>query len=619
MVAHVKKLLPRKLAASVLLLVITVSFISTVPSGFTHAGAAAANAVASADLAAGELNDLLPLVGGALASAGQDDWSAAAGHVADANKLWKQLAVKSTGLSADVESAFAHADKALKAASEEPKEAKDALSTLTKAINRYVKSTAAPAPDTAALNGKEAAVGLLPTAEQLLADIQAGEWSKANAAYKGINDSWPPIEQAIRTDNTTVYGKLETAMSMIRIALQAEPPRAEQAEKETLSFIAVIQDYKDGKLNAQNDESATSKLTIADLIVILDKASKDIASSHLEEANGQMNAFIATWPAVEGQVQIRGADIYSKIEIKMTDVSKYLLASPPAPDKAEAVVASMRELLAPLVTDKKYTAWDAGMILFREGLEAILVLAALLAYLKRTGNQAKSVWVWSGVWTGLGLSVVLAIVLTTVIAQASAGSAREAMEGITGLASVLLMLTVGNWLHNKSNMRAWNSYIDGKMGSAIARGSLWSLFIVSGLAILREGAETTIFYVGMSSSIAVSDMIIGIAVTFIVLLALGFAIIRFSAKLPIRPFFLTASALIYYLVIRFLGESIHSLQVAAWLPAHSSEHLPSIRFLGAYPTWETALPQLLFIVFIIGRVLWVQLGKTAGVQKPATE
>ncbi|MFF2093807.1 FTR1 family protein [Paenibacillus sp. NPDC058174] len=616
MVAHIKRLLPRKLAAFSLLLVLLFSAFSAV---LPHEGAVNANAAVSSDSASGDLNDLLPLVGGALASAGQSDWSAAAGHVADANTLWKQLAVKSTSLSADVESAFAHADKALKAASEQPKEAKEALSALTKAINSYVKSTAASAPGTAAVDGKEAAAGLLPTAEQLLADIQAGDWSKANAAYKLINDSWPPIEQAIRTDNTTVYGKLETAMSMIRIALQAEPPRAGQAETEIASFIAIVRDYKDGKLNVQNDEAATSKLTIADLIAILDKVSKDIASSHLEEANGQMNAFISTWPAVEGQVQVRGADIYSKIEIKMTDVSKYLLASPPAPDKAEAVVASMRELLAPLVSDQKYTAWDAGMILFREGLEAILVLAALLAYLKRTGNQAKSVWVWSGVWTGLALSVVLAIVLTTVIAEATAGSAREAMEGITGLASVLLMLTVGNWLHNKSNMRAWNSYIDGKMGSAIARGSLWSLFIVSGLAILREGAETTIFYVGMSSSIAVSDMIIGIAVTFIVLLALGFAIIRFSTKLPIRPFFMAASALIYYLVIRFLGESIHSLQVAAWLPAHSSEYLPSIRFLGAYPTWETALPQLIFLLFIIGRILWVQLGKTAGVQKPATE
>ncbi|MUT68439.1 FTR1 family protein [Paenibacillus sp. NEAU-GSW1] len=600
----------RRLAGLLLLLMLVISMLS---AGLSQVPAAAAS---SAQNEKAELDQLLPTVGGALAAAGQSDWESAAKHVNDANALWKELDKKPSSLAADVDSSFAHAVKTLANVEKEPGEAKAALTALTKAINSFVKSETAA--EKAELSGKEAAASLLPNAEQLLAHIEAGDWSKASAVYKTINDGWPPIEASIRSENFAVYGKLETAMSMIRIALQAEPPRAEQAAEQTKAFIALITDYKDGKI-VQAAEPESSDMTIADLIVILDKASADIAAGHYNEADGQMQSFIAAWPSVEGQVQLRSADTYSKIEIKMTDVSKYVLADPPAPDKAEAVIESMRGLLQPLVADAKYTAWDAGMILLREGLEAILVLAALLAYLKRTGNQAKSVWVWSGVWTGLGLSVLAAVLLTTVIAQAAAGSAREAMEGITGLVSVLLMLTVGNWLHNKSNMRAWNSYIDGKMGNALAKGSLWSLFIVSGLAILREGAETTIFYVGMASSIAAGDMILGIAVTFVLLLALGFAIIRYSAKLPIRPFFLIASALIYYLVVRFLGESIHSLQVASWLPAHSSSGLPTISFLGAYPTWETAIPQLAVLAVIIARIAWVQLGKKAKIGNAATE
>lgn len=265
--------------------------------------------------------------------------------------------------------------------------------------------------------------------------------------------------------------------------------------------------------------------------------------------------------------------------------------------------------------ETKYTAWDAGMILLREGLEAILVLAALLAYLQRTGNSDKRKWVWSGVWVGLLLSGIMAFVLTYVIAKVAAGSTRESIEGIAGLLSVVLMLTVGNWLHSKSNMKNWNQYIDQRMGSALARGSLWSLFAVSGLAIFREGAETTIFYIGMAPSIEPLQLVLGFGVTFILLIALGFGIIKFSAKLPVRPFFLVASALIYYLVFRFLGESVHSLQVSGWVPSHTMSSWPTIGALGIYPTLETTIPQLIVLVFIIGKVSWTQWRKKAPIIK----
>ncbi|NIK72052.1 FTR1 family protein [Paenibacillus sp. BK720] len=593
---------PKALISRVMLLFIAI-WIGTV------AAASAINfdstALAAASSPSEQLDKLLPLVGGALAAAGEGDWQDAKDHIRQAGESWEQLKTAAKADSADVSSAIAHAAKALDQAADKPDEAKASLSALAKAINTFVKSE--KAAEVPALSGKDAAASLLPLAEKLLSSIEGGQWEQANAAYKQINDGWPPIEQSIRSENFTVYGKLETSMSMIRIALQAEPPRAEDAKTYTANLITLINDYKDGKIAAASVES--EGLTIADLIAILNQASKDIAANHYAEADGQMQSFISSWPAVEGQVQIRSAAAYQNIEIKMTDVSKYLLTATPSPDKAEAVIDDIRGQLEPMTAEAKYTAWDAGMILLREGLEAILVLAALLAYLKRTDNQSKNVWVWSGVWTGLLLSIALAVLLTTVIAEATAGSAREAMEGITGLVSVLLMLSVGNWLHKKSNLQAWNKFIDDRMGNALAKGSLWSLFIVSGLAILREGAETTIFYIGMAGSIDPVQMILGIGVTFLLLLIIGFAIIRFSAKLPIRPFFLTASALIYYLVVRFLGESIHSLQVASWLPAHSSDSLAAIGFLGVYPTWETTIPQLFVLAVILTRIGIVQLRK----------
>jgi high-affinity iron transporter len=568
------------------------------------------HAQAEGDQAA-ELGRLLPLVGSALVEAGQGKWKEAAAHVEEATAKWKQLDPAASKEAAAVDSALAGAAKALSGSENDSDAAKASLSSLAKAFNKYVKSQQ---PEVPQLTGQEAALNMLPLTEQLLASVQAGDWEKAKADYRQLNASWPKVEPAVRADNSSVYGGMETKMSMLRIAVQADPPRAEQAKTEAAALIQLINDYRDGKIAAASKDSG---LTITDQVEILNQALRDVQQGHYPEAAGQMEAFIVQWPAVEGTVRLRSATLYSSIEISMAEVGGYLLSDPPAADKAEELIARMLGQLEPMMQETRYTAWDAGMILLREGLEAILVLAALLAYLQRTGNNDKRKWVWSGVWVGLLLSGIMAFVLTYVIAQIAAGSMREAIEGIAGLLSVVLMLTVGNWLHKKSNMNNWNQYIDKQMGSALARGSLWSLFAVSGLAIFREGAETTIFYVGMAPSIDPLQLALGFGVTFVLLLALGFAIIKFSSKLPIRPFFLVASALIYYLVVRFLGESIHSLQVSGWVPSHTAAGLPTIGALGVYPTWETTLPQLAVLAYIIIKVSLTQLRKASPARKTA--
>ena len=151
-----------------------------------------------------------------------------------------------------------------------------------------------------------------------------------------------------------------------------------------------------------------------------------------------------------------------------------------------------------------------------------------------------------------------------------------------------------------------------QVDQAVARGSLWSLFVLAVLAVLREGAETTIFYAGMASSIDMGQLILGIAAAFAVLAVLAYAIIVLSARLPLRGFFLAATVLIYYLVFRFLGDSIHSLQVSGRIPAHSEPGLPSVSWLGMYPTWETFIPQMVVLAFVLWQLIRVELRNTQG-------
>ncbi|WP_372008545.1 FTR1 family protein [Paenibacillus chitinolyticus] len=586
-----------KIGLAALLLLISVTAAGT---GYSPAFAAGGSKASGAD-------GMLPVVGGALVEAGQGSWAKAAEHLAEADKLWQANAAKSSAAAADVNSALAHAKRTVAEGDKDPKAATAALSELAKAVNKYAKEGR---QDTqTGQSGQDTAASLLPVMKKLAASIQSGDLTQAYNDYKTLNNGWLKVEQAIRSDNFTVYSGMETQMSMIRVALQAEPKQPEQAASETAALIQLVNDYTAGKIVSKAPEPAD--MSVAELIGILDQASSDIAAGHHTEAAGQMQAFIQKWPSAEGQVRIRSAAVYTQIENQMTEASRYLMSVPPAGDKAKEVIAAMREQLQPMTGEKRYTAVDAGLILLREGLEAILVISALLAYLKRTGNGDKRRWIWSGVGSGLLLSGAMAFLLSYMISQAASGSTREFIEGGTGLLSVVLMLTVGNWLHAKSNVKAWNSYIDRQMGSALAGGSLWSLFAVSLLAILREGAETTIFYVGMAPSIAPSQLFLGIGVTLLLLIGIGFAIIRLSAKLPIRPFFITASALIYYLVFRFLGESIHSLQVASAVPAHSASGLPSVDWLGIYPTWETLLPQLALLAYIAAKLLRSRSGKAS--------
>ncbi|MFW5436722.1 FTR1 family iron permease [Paenibacillus apiarius] len=548
------------------------------------------------------IDQLLPLVGGALVEAGQQNWELASKELEQFGQLWN--GVKSASeLTSAIDSELAAAADAVQ--QKDQKQAKDSLSVLAKKVNEYVDSTQ---ERQAKPSGKDVAEMLLGMVKKTHDSLKQGAIEQAQKDYRTIVNDWKKIENPIRNDNFTVYSQLETKMTLIRVALQAEPPKAEQADSELTQLTSVLKDYTAGKLDGASDSTSGSH-RLTDAIALLQQADQAVTAGDADLASQHIQAFITMWPLVEGEVSISSATVYTDTENQMSEAQGYLLSSPPNLEKAQEVIGKMQLALEPIASTSSYTAWDAAVILLREGLEAILVLAALLAYVKRTDNKTARNYIWAGSGAGLVLSGVLAIVLTYAISQAASGSARELIEGITGLVAVVMMLTIGNWLHSKSNMASWNAYISKQVDGALARGSLWSLFTVAGLAILREGAETAIFYIGMAPSIEPLQLAIGIGGALLALVVLGFAIIHFSAKLPIRPFFMAATVLIYYLVIRFLGESIHALQVAGKLSAHNQAGLPSIGWLGAYPTWETFVPQLGALLLIMFMLLRGSLGK----------
>ena len=102
---------------------------------------------------------------------------------------------------------------------------------------------------------------------------------------------------------------------------------------------------------------------------------------------------------------------------------------------------------------------DAALILLREGLEALLVVVALLTFLKKSGNAAKQPWIWAGVGAGLTMSVLLAIAIQLIFGNVINPGNRELIEGITGLVAASMLIYVSYWMHSKSSAGAWQRYI----------------------------------------------------------------------------------------------------------------------------------------------------------------
>ena len=158
-----------------------------------------------------------------------------------------------------------------------------------------------------------------------------------------------------------------------------------------------------------------------------------------------------------------------------------------------------------------------------------------------------------------------------------------------------MLVYVSYWMHSKANIGAWQSYIRGKTTRALAQGSLISLALIAFLAVFREGGETALFLIGMAPSIALADLLLGLGVAAALLTVLGVVFLGFGVRVPLRPFFLGTSVLLYYLAFKFLGTGVHALQVGGLAPATAAP-LPAWDWLGLFPTWETFLPQLALLL-----------------------
>ncbi len=259
---------------------------------------------------------------------------------------------------------------------------------------------------------------------------------------------------------------------------------------------------------------------------------------------------------------------------------------------------------------------ESFTIIFREGLEAILIIAALIAYLVTTKNNDKVKTIYIGAGMAILASIATAFILNAFFSATDAP--QEMLEGTTMLIAAIVMLYVTNWFLGKMDSKKWSGYIRGKMDDALTSGSTMALGLVSFLAVYREGFETVLFYGALTSGQAdVTGMLGGFLAGLAVLAVVFVLIVKLETRLPLNVVFGVTSAILFLLSLKFAGKGIHELQEARVLPETAFNVVPKMGDLGIYPTIETIGIQALVIVFGLGMLYLHFYANTAKVQAKA--
>ena len=302
-----------------------------------------------------------------------------------------------------------------------------------------------------------------------------------------------------------------------------------------------------------------------------------------------------------------GERIYAETNTPKPASLASLPASPSTAGTEPAPSASSPSTPKAPVNRDWLTFLTAFGLLVREGLEAILVIAAIVAYLIKTGNKDMLKGVYLGSLAAIVASVILAWALDALLGEQS-GVARELLEGWTMFLAVAVLFYVSNWMLSKADTIAWENYISGKVQQSIDSKSQWTLIFAAFIAVMREGAELILFYSaaftgGMSSPAYIAY---GIGAGILVLVIVWVCFRYFSVKLPLRAFFMFTSILLFLMCISFMGKGVVELTEADVITGRTV--IPamkgfSIEILSIYDRAETLIPQIMLVI----AALWIML------------
>lgn len=347
-----------------------------------------------------------------------------------------------------------------------------------------------------------------------------------------------------------------------------------------------------------------------DVLVQQPGGSLDLARSRLREslaayAGGNakqaeelaLSAYLDGFEPVEAVLATRDGDLMTRVEQAMAGFRTSIARRVPQAalqsqlTETERLLDQAEVALSPEAESDVSTFLGAFAILLREGLEALLVVIAMIAFLRRAERPEALPYVHGG-WIA-ALVAGAGTWAAATYAISISGASRELTEGFGSLLAAIILLSVGIWMHGKSQAEEWRRYIAEKMQGALSRGSAWFLFGLAFLVVYREVFETILFYAALWTPDNGGTVLAGALTGGVLLAVIAWIMLRYSRKLPITQFFAYSAILIAILAVILAGKGIGALQEAGLIGITPLSGVPRITMIGLFPTAEAVGAQLL--------------------------
>ena len=250
-------------------------------------------------------------------------------------------------------------------------------------------------------------------------------------------------------------------------------------------------------------------------------------------------------------------------------------------------------------------------IIFREGLEAVLILGAIITYLEASRNHKFKKYVHYGIGLAIGATAVTWVIASYIIEIS--GANRELIEAIAALSATAVLFYVSFWILNKIEHKRWMEFVKAKVFQASAAGGTSVFIMLSFFTVYREGFETVLFYQAMFSFAKYMEFYVGLGfiLGIVSLLGIYFGFRKLGKRLPLRALFGLTMGIGAYLSIAFLGNAIREFQVLDFIPYTSMlGTIPRLdinvaTMTGIYPTLETTVGQIVLLAVYLVASLYV--------------
>ncbi|CAN1723782.1 high-affinity iron transporter [Hyphomicrobium sp. 1Nfss2.1] len=350
-------------------------------------------------------------------------------------------------------------------------------------------------------------------------------------------------------------------------------------------------------------EAVASAKHLGSLTALKDKLQNSLktyeAGDHKQAGQLALSAYLDHFEPVEPTLGARDSALLGEIERGMMEYRAAIARGESAQVLAERVTAlnglfdSAEAVLAPNAGSPIATFLGAATILLREGLEAMLIVVAMIAFLRKAERTEVLPHVHAG-WVGGLVAGLLTWAAATWLIEIS-GASRELTEGFGSIFAALVLLSVGIWMHGKSHADQWQRYIREKMSTALSGRSAWVLFGLAFVAVYREVFETILFYATLWTQGNGGAMLAGAATACVALALIAWAMLRYAGRLPIGQFFRYSSWLMAVLTVVLAGKGVAALQEAGIIGIAPLAAMPRIPIVGVFPTVQTVAAQVAMV------------------------